>query len=151
MQRRIDALKAPRLDNSGRKKKAEGGVLCFVNNTDAIRQLIECVTLQLIPKLDVSVPAAGGHLALLHRVPDGADGDLVVALELLEHLACLPVPEEGPALGVAREDVAAIGREGDLRGVACVEVSEEPLLLVELVAVDRRVAQDLEGRRGLSS
>jgi len=60
-----------------------------------------------VPELDGAVPAAGGHLARLVRVPQHADAHVVVRLPLGRYAVRLPVPDEDLAVRVARYHVPA--------------------------------------------
>ena len=78
-----------------------------------------CCRLRLasVPQLDGPIPATRQHLAGLQWVPLNANaGLLIVSLQDLDELAgLLPLPEETPPMAVARDDVAAIGGEVELR------------------------------------
>ena len=69
------------------------------------------------PEFNRAVPRARRDGRRLHWVPQRADAHLVVALELAEDLAALPVPEPEPAVGVAAHDRVAVGRDAGLTRV----------------------------------
>mmetsp|Transcript_29222 Transcript_29222/g.73262 ORF Transcript_29222/g.73262 Transcript_29222/m.73262 type:complete len:277 (-) Transcript_29222:1151-1981(-) len=83
-----------------------------------------------VPVLDEAVPAAGGHLARLQRVPCAADAHAVVRLQGAVHLGGLPVPEDALPLRVAADDVLAVRRKVDLAGIARDGVPLEDLLAI---------------------
>ena len=59
-----------------------------------------------VPVLDLSVPARGGHLARLVRVPEDGDARAVVRLPARDHPRRLPVPDANLAVAVAGRQVA---------------------------------------------
>ena len=73
---------------------------------------------------------------------DAVDG-LVAGLELVVHLAGLPIPEADVALGVAAGEELAIGAAGDVDGCSGVVVAAVALLPVLAELVGRAVDDDL--------
>ena len=76
-----------------------------------------------VPVLDLAVPAAGGYLGTLQRVPLCVDADALVRFDGAVWLAGLPVPEPEPPLAVPAHHIAPIRREVGLTRVPCHRVA----------------------------
>ena len=99
----------------------------------------------LVPVFDETVPAAGGYLAWLQRVPDRADGGPHrVRLQLAVHLRRLVVPEPKLAGCVPAHQELPIRREAHLASVAAADVAAEYLLTQLLELLARSVNDDLK-------
>ena len=96
----------------------------------------------LVPELHGPVPAGGGNLAGLVRVPERLDAHVVVRLPLGQQLGRLPVPDVALAVSVPGHEVAHLGGEVQAAGVARHHVTFEDLLADLLEPVTHLINKD---------
>ena len=96
-----------------------------------------------IPVFNRSVQVPGNHLGRLPRMPLHRQHRTVARLDLMPHLARLPVPEADVASAVAAGNELAVRTDRHVARVARRVVAAEPLLPVLSEPVRRRVYRDL--------
>ena len=63
-----------------------------------------------VPVFDDAIPTGGGHLGCFMGVPEDADADVVMSLELAVQLGALPVPHVHLAVSIPAGNVAGTHR-----------------------------------------
>ena len=108
----------------------------LLNQQEYFQHCVILSSRRLVPELHGAVPAGGGDLARLVRVPQRLNAHVVVRFPLGQQLGRLPVPDVAFAVSVPGDQVAHLGGEVQAAGVARHHVTFENLLadLLEPVA-----------------